>query len=331
MGEMRKFSRDILHLNEVELVVNKLCSKLKQDVIHLLHRNGGVIGISGGIDSSVTLAIAVRALGSEKVIGLIMPDKDSSPMSETLAKKLAESYAIKTITEDISPVLNGFQCYSRRDEAVKRIIPEFSPEKDKMKIAIPAEIIEKNLPPVFHIIVHFDNGTIISKRLPVKEYLEIVAASNFKQRSRMSLLYYYAESLHYAVLGTSNKHEIEQGFFVKYGDGGADVQPIGDLYKTQVYQLASFLGIPEEIIQRTPTTDTYSAEQSQTEFFYQLPFHEMDLLWYAWENHCPQDEVAKILGYSEESVITWYRNFERKHRTTEYLRLAPIRGYNFFD
>lgn len=329
--ERRKFSRDIVRINDVEFVVKKLCSKLKEDVFHILRRNGGVIGISGGIDSSVTLALAVRAFGNENLIGIIMPDKDSSKLSEVLAKKLAEMFGVKTVTEDISHTLNGLQCYSRRDEAVKRIIPDFNPEADKMKIAIPAEIIKKNLPPVFHVMVYFADGTIQSKRLPVKEYLEIVAASNLKQRTRMSLLYYYAESLHYSVLGTSNKHEIEQGFFVKYGDGGVDVFPIGDLYKTQIYQLASFFGIPEDIIQRTPTTDTYSAGQTQTEFFYQLPFDEMDLLWYGWENSCPTAEVAEILGYTEESVISCYRNFERKHRTTEYLRIAPIRGYSFFD
>jgi len=163
--------------------------------------------------------------------------------------------------------------------------------------------------------------------LPRNEYLQIVAASNFKQRTRMSMLYYHAEKLHYAVIGTPNKHEQEQGFFVKYGDGGADVMPIGNLYKTQVYQVAEYLGVPKDIINRTPTTDTYSAEQTQEEFFYQLPFDLMDRFWYGFENGYSAAEVAEVMGETEEHVEALFRNFERKRNTTEYLRMEPVRNY----
>ena len=325
MKNNKQFSRNILDLKNIELVVDKICSKLKEDVYHVLRRKGGVVGISGGIDSSVTLALAVRAFGAENLLGIMLPEKDSSPESRILAQKLADKFGVKTIVEDISSALQGFQCYSRRDDAVKRVIPDYNPETDKMKIGIPVEIIEKNLPPVFHVTVIYANGSLISKRLPINEYLQIVAASNFKQRCRMSMLYYHAEVLHFAVLGTPNKHEVEQGFFVKYGDGGADVMPIGGLYKTQVYQLARYLGIPEEIICRTPTTDTYSAEQTQEEFFYQLPFEDMDLLWYGWENGYLAQEVASTLNFTEELVNKNFKNFERKQKTSEYLRMAPIR------
>jgi len=143
----------------------------------------------------------------------------------------------------------------------------------------------------------------------------------------MSMLYYYAEALYYAVVGTPNKHEQEQGFFVKYGDGAGDVMPIGNLYKTQVYQLAEYLGVPKEIIERTPTTDTYSAEQTQEEFFYQLPFDLMDRYWYGFENGYPPEEVANVMGETEQRVESLFRNFERKRRTTEYLRMPPVRDY----
>jgi len=327
---MRQFSRDIIQIKDVELVVDKICSKIREDIFHVLRRKGGVVGISGGIDSSVTLALAARAIGAENIFGVMLPEKDSSPESRVLAQKLADKFGVKTVVEDISSALQGFQCYTRRDEAVKRIIPNFNPQTDKMKIGIPVEILEKKLPPVFHVTVIYADGTQESRRLPVSEYLQIVAASNFKQRSRMSMLYYHAEVLHYAVLGTPNKHEVEQGFFVKYGDGGADLMPIGSLYKTQVYQLASYLGVPEEIICRTPTTDTYSAEQTQEEFFYQLPFEEMDLLWHGYENGFSSQEVARVLDFPEELVFQNFKNFERKQKTTEYLRLAPIKDYNFF-
>lgn len=321
------FSRDIIQIKDVELVVETICSKLREDVFHVLRRKGGVIGISGGIDSAVTMALAVRALGAENLLGIMLPETDSSPDSRILAQNLADKFGVKTVVEDISLALEGFQCYSRRDEAVKRIIPNYNHKTDKMKIGIPLEIIEKNLPPVFHVTVVHADGAQESKRLPINEYLQIVAASNFKQRSRMCMLYYHAEAHHYAVLGTPNKHEHEQGFFVKNGDGAADVMPIVNLYKTQVYQLARHLGIPNDIIERTPTTDTYSAEQTQEEFFYQMPFELMDIYWYGYENGYSTKEVADVMKEDEDRVKALFRNFDRKRKTTEYLRMKPITDY----
>jgi NAD+ synthase len=257
----------------------------------------------------------------------MMPEKDSSPESEELAKELADKFGVKTIKEDITPAVAGFKCYERRDEAVRRVFPEYNPKTHRMKIGIKQSSLSNSLPPVFSLTIIDSNGNQEDKILPVKEYLQIVAASNFKQRSRMTTLYYHAESLHYAVIGTPNKHEQEQGFFVKYGDGGADVMPIGNLYKTQVYQLANFLGVPKAIIERTPTTDTYSAEQTQEEFFFQMSFGLMDRFWYGFENGYSPKEVAKVMGESEEHVEALFKNFERKKTTTEYLRMAPIRDY----
>ena len=284
-------------------------------------RNGAVIGISGGIDSSVCFALAVKAFGSDKVSGIMLPEKDSSPDSENLAKDLAEKFGVKAIKEDITPALKGFGCYGRRDEAVKRVFPEYAPETHKMKIGIKQSGLFSNLPPVFSLTIVEPDGSQKEKILPVREYLQIVAASNFKQRARMSMLYYHAETLHYGVIGTPNKHEQEQGFFVKYGDGAGDVMPIGNLYKTQVYQLAEYLGVPKAIINRTPTTDTYSAEQTQEEFFYQLPFNLMDIYWYGFENSFAPKEVADVMGETAERVEALFRNFERKRKTTEYLRI----------
>ena len=214
----------------------------------------------------------------------MMPEHDSNPESEMLARELADKFNVKAIKEDLTDALAGFKCYERRDEAVQRVFPDFNPKTDKMKIGIRQSGLYSNLPPLFTLTVIDKDGNSRDARLNPRDYMQIVAASNFKQRSRMSMVYYHAEALHYAVIGTPNKHEQEQGFFVKYGDGGADVMPIGNLYKTQVYQLARYLGVPEGIIKRTPTTDTYTAEQTQEEFFYQLPFAEMDLFWYGFEN-----------------------------------------------
>ena len=327
MKTRKPFSKDLIVLDNVEAVSNEIIKKLQQDVLVNFKRTGAIIGISGGIDSSVCLALAVKAFGPEKVLGIIMPEKDSSPESEELALELARKFGIRTYKEDITPALEGFECYKRRDEAVNRVFPEYEPKTYKMKIGIRQTGLFNNLPPIFTLTIIDANGIEQDKILHAREYLQIVAASNFKQRCRMSILYYHAEAMHYAVIGTPNKHEQEQGFFVKYGDGGADVMPIGNLFKTQVYQIAEFLGVPDEIIKRTPTTDTYSATQTQEEFFYQLPFRLMDIFWYGFENGYPAEEVADVMGETTERVEALFRNFERKRKTTEYLRMAPVRGY----
>jgi NAD+ synthase len=327
MSPRKPFSKDIILLDDVEEVINQIVEKLRQDVLHNIKRNGAVVGISGGIDSSVCLGLAAKAFGPDKVLGIMLPEKDSSPDSEVLARELAAKFGVKAIKEVITDALSGFGCYTRRDEAVKRVFPDYDPKTYKMKIGVRQSGLFNNLPPIFHLTIIDNQGGTKDKILPVHEYLQIVAASNFKQRTRMSMLYYHAETLHYAVVGTPNKHEQEQGFFVKYGDGAGDVMPIGNLYKTQVYQLADYLDVPKEIIKRTPTTDTYSAEQTQEEFFYQLPFALMDRFWYGFENDYSADEVASVMGETKERVEALNRNFERKRKTTEYLRMPPIKDY----
>ncbi|GGG39973.1 NAD(+) synthase [Bizionia arctica] len=323
-SESRKpFSKDIIHIENIDQVCNDIIAKLKTDVAKNLQRRGAIVGISGGIDSSVCLALSAKAFGSKNVLGIMLPEQDSSDDSRQLAEELAATYGVSTLIEDITKALDGFGCYERRDDAILRVIPGFDKKVDKAKIEIKQNIAE-NIPAIFSITVIKPNGDVVSKLLPAREYLQIVASTNFKQRSRMSMLYYHAERMHYAVIGTPNKHEVEQGFFVKYGDGGADVMPIGHFYKTQVYQLAKHLGVPQGIIDRTPTTDTYTAEQSQEDFFYQMPFESMDLIWYGWENDYPADEVGKVMDKTTKEIENIYKSFERKRKTTEYLRMKPI-------
>ncbi len=317
------FSKDILKIKDIEVLVKHLSELMIEEIFRKYKRRGAVIGISGGIDSSVTMALAVKALGSDKVFGVMMPEKDSSPDSESMAEKLARKFGVEAVVENIRPALEGFKCYERRDEAIKRVFPEFNPLSDKSKIGINQTGLDQKLPPVFHLTIIHPSGEHKSKVIPVKEYLQIVAASNFKQRCRMAMVYYHAEQKHYVVLGTANKHEIDQGFFVKFGDGGSDMYPLANLYKTQVYQLARHLGVTQEIIDRTPTTDTYSAEQTQEEFFYQMPFDVMDLMWYGFENGYDKAEVGKVMGKTELEVEIIFENFARKKKTTEYLRANP--------
>jgi len=265
------FSKESLTIDparETERIVAFLQKTVRQNM-----RRGAVVGISGGIDSAVVLALAVKAFGPERVVAVMMPDKDSDRISEVYARELAAKFGIEPLLEDITAALQGFDCYHRRDDAIRRVFPEFDAAKGfKAKIVLPQDLLESNTLNVFSVTIIRPDGKQETKALPSRDMLQIVAASNLKQRSRMSTLYYHAEARQFAVMGTANKNEHDEGFFVKYGDGGVDVQVIAHLFKTQVYQLAKYLGVPESIQKRTPTTDTYSAPCDQQEFFYRLPF-----------------------------------------------------------
>ncbi|HQI39723.1 MAG TPA: NAD(+) synthase [Ignavibacteriaceae bacterium] len=316
------FTKDSIKIDPAK-EFEKISTKLRDDVTKKLKKRGAVVGISGGIDSSVVLAICAKTFGPERVVGVMLPENDSNPDSLELATKLAEKFNVKYIVENMTDALAGFGCYRRRDEAIKNVFPEYN-NNYKAKITLPTNLLEKDLLNVFQLTIIAPDGSTKSERLPLKEYLQIVAASNFKQRSRMSMLYYHAESRNYAVIGTGNKNEHEQGFFVKYGDGGADIKPITHLFKTQVFQLAEYLEVPDEIRKRTPTTDTYSAEQTQEEFFYRVPFAILDTVWFGWENNVPVEKIAEALQLTKSNVEAIINDIQRKIRTTEYLRMEPL-------
>ena len=319
-----QFHKHILDIDapaETERIVQFLRTQVHQ----VMRKQGGVLGISGGIDSSVVLALCVRAFGPERVIPLMLPEKDSDPESVQLAERLSAHFGVNPVLEVITPVLDGFGCYPRRDEAIRRVFPEYDADKGyKAKIVLPNDLLEGATLNVFKVVIVAPDGEEKSHRLAPRELNQIVAASNFKQRTRMAMLYYHAELNNYAVIGTGNKNEHAQGFFVKYGDGGTDIRPIIHLYKTQVYQLAEYLGIPEEIRRRPPTSDTYSAHSTQEEFFFRLPFQTMDLLWYAQEHGVSAEEAARVMDMEAVQVQRAYADFNRKQRTTEYLRLPML-------
>jgi NAD+ synthase len=316
------FSMNSLDI-DCKKVTDQLIKFLQQEVYVNMKRGGAVVGTSGGIDSAVVAALCSKAFGPEKMLGVLLPDKDSSPDSAMLGKELAKTFGYDVITEDITGGLEGHGCYTRRDEAIAKIFPDYKPGW-KAKIVLPTNILEKSRFNVFRLTVTAPGGEPVTKRLPVKEYLQIVAASNMKQRIRMLTLYYHAEKLNYAVIGTGNKNEHMQGFFVKYGDGGADIKPIAHLFKTQVFQLAEYLGVPKGIRERTPTTDTYPDEQTQEEFFFGLKFKTMDLMWYALEHEVPIDEVAKVMNLKPEQIQRVWDDIIQKKKTTEYLRMEPV-------
>jgi NAD+ synthase len=294
---------------------------IRQVVREQFRRRGAVVGLSGGIDSSVVAALCAHALGKDRVMGLFMPETDSDPESLRLGQAVADSLGIRTECEDIAPILSAARCYERRDQAIRAVVPEYG-EGYKSKIVLP-NVREGSQYSIFSVVVQAPDGTQKRVRLTPEAYFGIVAATNFKQRTRKMLEYYYADRLHYAVAGTPNLLEYDQGFFVKNGDGSADFKPIAHLYKTQVYQLAEYLGIPEEIRRRPPTTDTYSLQQSQEEFYFALPYQKMDLCLYARDHGVPAADAAPVLELTPEQVENAYKMVDSKRVVARYLHAAP--------
>lgn len=286
-----------------------------------IRKRGVVIAMSGGIDSSVCAALAVQALGPKKVVGLLLPEKESSKESVTRGTLMAEQLGIEYVVQDISSVLEAIGCYEWRDQAIHATFPEYT-SAWKSKLAITGGLDGQIN--YFQLVVQSPAGAIFKKRLELHAYLQIVAAMNYKQRIRKTIEYAHADRRNYAVLGTPNRLEYDQGFFVKNGDGSADIMPIAHLYKTQVYQLGRYLAVPEEIYQARPTTDTYSLPQGQDEFYFGLPHEKMDIALWAHNHAVPPAELAPYFGVETESVKAIYRDIEAKRRTTRYQHLRPM-------
>ena len=321
MSDQNTFTPDVLTL-DYEKEAEKIARALRDVVMKRFKKRGVVVALSGGIDSSVVGGVCVRALGKERVLGLLMPEKDSASETLGLSRRLTEHLGIETVYEDITEILDAVGCYRRRDEAIRSVVPEYGPEY-KSKIVLPG-VMDENTYRVFSVVVQAPDGKQKKVRLTPSAYLGIVAATNFKQRTRKMLEYYHADRLNYAVTGTPNRLEYDQGFFVKLGDGAADIKPIAHLYKTQVYQMAAFLGLPDEICNRPPTTDTYSMQQSQEEFYFSVPYDKMDLCLYGKNNGVPCQDVANAAGMASEQVERVYHDIDAKRKATRYLHAPPV-------
>lgn len=312
------FSTSVLTM-DLEAEAERICAEIRRIVGQVCKRRGVIVALSGGIDSSCVAALSVRAIGKARVFGLHMPERDSSNETLRLSKSISDTFGFDSVVEDITPVLEGLRCYQRRDDAIREVFPEFGPSW-KAKIVLGGVGQGYN---AYSVVVETPSGEIKRQRLPLRANLQIVAATNFKQRTRKMLEYFHADRLHYAVTGTPNRLEYDQGFFVKGGDGLADVKPIAHLYKTQVYAMAAHLGVPEAICARAPTTDTYSLPQGQDEFYFSLPYPQMDACLWAKNHHVPSAEVAAALQLTVEQIDWVYRDIDQKRSTTRYLHLAP--------
>ncbi len=303
--------------------VDRICKALVATVRGELKRRGAVVGLSGGIDSTVVAALCARAFGKDGVLGLFMNERDSSAETVRLGRVVAEHLGIPTVDEDLSPMLAAAGCYTRRDDAIRMVVPTYGADW-KCKLVLPS-VLDSDRYRVYSIVVQSPGGEQTTVRLTPTAYLQIVAATNFKQRTRTMLEYFHADRLVYAVAGTPNLLEYDQGFFVKNGDGAADIKPIAHLYKTQVYELAAALGVPEEIRSRPPTTDTYSLPQSQEEFYFSLPYDRMDACLYARHHGISAAECSTALGLLPEQIERVYRDIDAKRAGARYLHAAPLK------
>lgn len=318
---MKNHSYDILDFDVVS-ETERITAFINEAVTGKLRKRGAVVGLSGGIDSSVTAALCLRALGKDRVVGLLMPEKDSHPDTLRLSREVGEWLGIRTIHLDITDFLSALGFYQEISFCLQKLVPEYD-QGWKWKISA-SEPSGERIFTFFWLVVQSPDGQVIRKRLPAEALLQIISLSNFKQRTRKMLEYHYADRFNFAVAGTSNLLEIDQGFFVKLGDGAGDFKPIAHLYKSQIYRLGEYLGLPEAITSRLPTADIHPFSQGQDEFFFKLSYEKMDFCLYGEKHNLPPEKISEMTGLEPEQVNLIYRQIKQRRLATEYLRTAGL-------
>ncbi len=312
--------RQALHLTHPATEVDRITRHLR-DAAKEHKRRGYVVALSGGIDSSVVAALVSNAVGPERVLAVLMPEIDSASDTVPLAERVARHLDLPAVLEDVTPLLATAGCYARRDEAIRSAIPDYG-EGWAAKLVLP-DATSSDVYPLSSLVARDPAGREHRVRLAPDAYRQVVAATSFKQRVRAMLAYYHADRMHYLVAGTPNRLEYELGFFVKNGDGAADVKPIAHLLKTQVYDLAAHLGLPSDVRSRVPTTDTYALPQRQDEFYFALPHEGMDLCLQALDEGRPASDLCDALGLEERQVRRVFDDIEAKRRVARYLHATP--------
>ncbi len=315
------FNLDVLKIDPAQ-ELDHLSKFIVDQVNAVFHRKGVVVGLSGGIDSACIAAVAVHAIGKEKVIGLVLPESETNPISREYAIKHAQALGIEHRQINITPTVDSVVQYKWRDEFLQKLIPEYKPGY-KYNITLPTDLLERASFSFYRLQVQMPDGEIKKKRLNLDEFRTITSFANIKIRARMLHLYAEAERRNLLVAGTTNRTEFLLGDFCKYGDGGTDIEPFTHLYKNQIYQLSEYLGVTQEIIDRQPSPDTFSLPVSDQEFFFRISFEKLDYLLYAWEHEVSKDVVANVLDISEDAVERAYKDFASKYRATAHLRDVP--------
>jgi len=319
-----KFHKNILDIQNIDSVETELQNFIKDQVFDKFKRKGTVVGISGGIDSALTCALCTKAIGKDNVLGVLMPEKDSKSESAIYARNLCEKLGVRFVTIDITNILDSFNVYSTREQIIKKYFPSFT-NQDKYRIVVPNRLASNSSISLPHLEILDEKNQTHKIRLSLHDYLDLTAATNIKHRTRMAMLYYYAEKSHFVVAGTTNKSELVQGYYVKYGDGGVDIESLAEIYKTQVYQISSHLGIPDEIINRKPSPDTWNFEVSDEDFFFGLPYRTLDLIWYASENNISPETISSQLGLTLEQLERIMDDQKKKWKSSQHMREMPPR------
>ncbi|AKB19522.1 MULTISPECIES: NAD(+) synthase [unclassified Methanosarcina] len=310
---------------ELNRDADKLAERLRgfiREQVTAFKKKGVVLGVSGGIDSAVALTLCVQEFGKENVYGLLLPEKESAPSSKILGAEVCENLGVSYEEVPISPIIEALDIYNKKEQIIKKTCPEYDPKIHKTSLVLP-DFLNQGLLNVPHIRLIKDGETVAKHRLKANDYLELIGLQGVKQRSRMVVQYIYAEKMNYVVCGTTNKTELVLGQFVKYGDGGVDLEPLADCYKTQIYALAKHLGVNEEIIKRPPSADTWSHYTTDEEFYWRMPMHIIDQLLYAQEHKLSLEITEKNTGMPRDTIEKAWKHIERVKDTTEYIRAAP--------
>jgi len=317
-----KFNLDILKIDPAK-ELEELSKFLVEQTRSVFRRKGIVVGLSGGIDSACIAAAAVHALGKDKVVGLVLPETESNPISSEYAEKHARNLGIEHRQINISPTVDSVVQYKWRDDFIKGLVPEYEAGY-KYNITLPTDLLDRDSFSFYNLQVQMPDGELKKKRLNLDEFRTITSFANIKIRSRMLHLYAEAEKRSLLVAGTTNRTEFILGDFCKYGDGGTDIEPFTHLYKNQIYQLSDHLQVIPEIVNRAPSPDTFSLPVSDQEFFFRIAFDKLDHLLYAWEHEVEAAEAAGVLSLSEDAVKRAYKDFTTKYRATAHLRETAV-------
>lgn len=312
-----EFNADVLEIDAAAEAA-RIEAFIRDSVGPQLRRKGAVVAVSGGIDSAVCVTLAARALGSDRVLGLLLPETDSASKSTALGKRICEELKVPYLIENIAPALEALGCYRRRDDAIRTLFPDYEPDW-KNKITVGGSVLQNDRINYFDLTVQAPGGELQTRRMPPEAYQAVVAATNMKQRTRKLIEYHHAERLRYADVGTPNLLEYELGFFVRGGDGLADIKPISHLYKTQVYAIARAIGVPDEVCSQLPSTDTYSLPQTQEEFYFALPYDLMDLMLYAYRHDVAPAVAGPVIGLTADQAQRVYRDIAAKIRVAGQL------------
>ncbi len=317
-----KNSTNQLKLKNINLISNKLSKFIKSYTIDTLGKKGVVIGLSGGLDSSVTAALATKSLGSENVFGLIMPEKESSPQSQKLAKLLVNQLKIKSEVVDITKILDSYDIYNIREKIVKKYFSKFN-KNCKYRLSVPKFDPKKSKLRIPFLEIQDNKNNIHQFNLNSQDFSTLYSATSIKHRTRMAMLYFYAEKNNLSVVGSTNKSEYIQGYFVKYGDGGVDLEPIQNLYKTQVYDLGRHLKIPSKILSRKASPDTWSFETTDEDFFFGISYENLDIILHERENGIEPKKIEKITGLKTTEIKTITKYLDKRKKSTSHMRKSP--------